>query len=250
MTQPQQPYSAPAQPSHVAPDAGMPSQPAFGEGAQHHRRARHTGHFGPRPQHLDLPIPRPGERPSRGRTCRPPSVPAGPARARACPVSRPSTMWPVRARCRCLPTMTSLTTARTCRRGAPAGSIRATPAVVADRGDIRQRPGIRGHQSPSGSRPFSCPVTTDQRRGGGRCRPPPLPHAHNDDCQSPARVYCLVMSGVVFVVHHSSGGGLLISSWVEIEPPGSGLPASMVEKLKARHSLRTYLARETPTPGK
>ena len=58
------------------------------------------------------------------------------------------------------------------------------------------------------------------------------------------------MSGVVFVVHHSSGGGLLISSWVEIEPPGSGLPASMVEKLKARHSLRTYLARETPTPGK
>ena len=57
MTQPQQPYSSPVQPSHVAPDAGMPSQPAFGEGAQHHRRARHTGHFGPRPQHLDLANP-------------------------------------------------------------------------------------------------------------------------------------------------------------------------------------------------
>ena len=56
-TQPQQPYSSPVQPSHVAPDAGMPSQPAFGEGAQHHRRARHTGHFGPRPQHLDLANP-------------------------------------------------------------------------------------------------------------------------------------------------------------------------------------------------
>ena len=55
--QPQQPYSSPVQPSHVAPDAGMPSQPAFGEGAQHHRRARHTGHFGPRPQHLDLANP-------------------------------------------------------------------------------------------------------------------------------------------------------------------------------------------------
>lgn len=57
MTQPQQPYSSPVQPSHAAPDAGMPSQPAFGEGAQHHRRARHTGHFGPRPQHLDLANP-------------------------------------------------------------------------------------------------------------------------------------------------------------------------------------------------
>ena len=55
--QPQQPYSSPVQPSHAAPDAGMPSQPAFGEGAQHHRRARHTGHFGPRPQHLDLANP-------------------------------------------------------------------------------------------------------------------------------------------------------------------------------------------------
>jgi len=35
----------------------MPSRPAFGEGVQHHRRARHTGHFGPRPQHLDLANP-------------------------------------------------------------------------------------------------------------------------------------------------------------------------------------------------
>lgn len=49
---------------------------------------------------------------------------------------------------------------------------------------------------------------------------------------------------------YSSGGGLLISSLVEIEPPGSGRPASMVEKLKARQSLRTNFARDTPTPGK
>ena len=57
VAQPQQPYSSPVRPSHVAPDAGMPSRPAFGEGVQHHRRARHTGHFGPRPQHLDLANP-------------------------------------------------------------------------------------------------------------------------------------------------------------------------------------------------
>ena len=57
VAQPRQPYSSPVQPSHMAPDAGMPSQPAFGEGVQHHRRARHTGHFGPRPQHLDLANP-------------------------------------------------------------------------------------------------------------------------------------------------------------------------------------------------
>ena len=50
-------YSSPAQPSHAAPNAGMPSQPASGEAAQHRRRARHTGHFGPRPQHLDLANP-------------------------------------------------------------------------------------------------------------------------------------------------------------------------------------------------
>ena len=57
VAQPQQPYSSPVRPSHVASDAGMPSRPAFGEGVQHHRRARHTGHFGPRPQHLDLANP-------------------------------------------------------------------------------------------------------------------------------------------------------------------------------------------------
>lgn len=116
------------------------------------------------------PTPRPGGLRNRERIFRPPWVPAGRARTRACPVSRPSTMWLVRARCRCLPTMMIPTTARICRRGAPAGSIRAIPAVVADFGGIRQGPGIRGQESLSGSRPFFLP---DDNRSMKRGRPLP-----------------------------------------------------------------------------
>ena len=117
------------------------------------------------------PTPRPGGLRNRERIFRPPWVPAGRARTRACPVSRPSTMWLVRARCRCLPTMTIPTTARIGRRGAPAGSIRAIPAVVADFGGIRQGPGIRRHESLSGSRPFFLP---DNNRSMKRGRPLPV----------------------------------------------------------------------------
>lgn len=127
------------------------------------------------------------------------------------------------------------------------------PGRCASRDGLRSEPARRKgvgerrlNQSASGRK-----GNATLKKGGGRW-PPPVYCTHTTTRIRFAGAplpRCQSGQGMA-ASDHSSGGGLSRNSWVLMEPPGSGRPASIVAKLNDRHSFRTYFDRDTPTPGK